>query len=140
VGVSKLVWREPAADARRQRGAMQLRADRGRGARPAAGRTAHDAEQGADREPPAELEPGVKLLPRPAVHPDLSPTTALSRTNQNGAALPVKIGLGQRERLADPKPGTPEHDDHPRSLMPSGPSPAARMTAMISSTVGGSGG
>jgi hypothetical protein len=27
----------------------------------------------------------------------------------------------------------------PRSLIPSGPSPAARMTAMISSTVGGSG-
>jgi hypothetical protein len=108
-----MVWREAAANAPRERGAMQLGADRGRGARPAAGRTAQNAEQRADRQPLAELEPGVRLLPGPAVHPDLSPTTALSRTDQNGAAVAVKIGLSQGKRLADPQPGTPEHDDHP---------------------------
>ena len=34
-----------------------------------------------------------------------------SGADQHGAALAVKIGLGQRERFADPQPGTPEHDD-----------------------------
>jgi hypothetical protein len=53
------------------------------------------------------------VLPRPAVHPDLSPATTLASTNQHGAALAVKIGLSQRQRLADPQPSTPQHDDQP---------------------------
>jgi len=49
---------------------------------------------------------------------------------------PVKIGLTQRERITGPRP--PRHSTMiaSRSLTPSGPSPAARITAMISSTVG----
>jgi len=118
---------------------MQLGTDAGRRARPPAGRAAHNTEERADRQSPAQLEPGNELLARPAVHPDLPPATTLASTDQHGA-LAVKIGLRQRPRLADPQPGTPEHDDHPRSLIASGPSPAARITAMISSTGSGSGG
>ena len=108
-----MVWCEPAANSGGHRGSMQLAADRGRGAWPAAGRAAQNAEQRADRRGPAQLEPGVELLPRPAVDPVLPPATALSCTDQDGAALAVKIGLSQRKRLALPQTGTPEHDDHP---------------------------
>jgi hypothetical protein len=31
--------------------------------------------------------------------------------DQNRAAAPVKVGLGQRERLVDPQPGAPQHHD-----------------------------
>jgi hypothetical protein len=44
-------------------------------------------KQRVDRQGPAQLEPGVELLPRPAVHPDLRPATALSGMDQDGAAL-----------------------------------------------------
>jgi hypothetical protein len=46
--VSELVWREPASDPSRRGGMMQLSADSGRGACPAASRTAQDTEQSAD--------------------------------------------------------------------------------------------
>jgi hypothetical protein len=91
---------------------MQLGTDAGRRAWPPAGRAAQSAEERADRQGPARLEPGIELLPAPAVHPDLAPATTLSRTDQNGAAMAVKLGLSQRQCLADPQPGTPEHDDH----------------------------
>lgn len=54
-----------------------------------------------------------QAAPTPSVHPDLAPATTLSSTDQHGAAVAVKIGLSQRQRLADPQPGTPEHDDQP---------------------------
>jgi hypothetical protein len=52
----------------------------------------------------------------------------------------VKVGLGQREGFADPQPGAPQHDD--RSAQPDAFRPVAGrcVTAMISSSVGGSGG
>ena len=140
VGVPELVGCEPAPDSGGQRGAMQLGTDAGWRAWPPAGRAAQNAEERADRQGPAQLEPGVELLPRPAVHPDLPPATALAGTDQHGAALAVKIGLSQRERLADPQPARQSTMIKPRSLIASGPSPAARITAMISSTGGGSGG
>jgi hypothetical protein len=86
------------------------------------------------------LEPGSDLLPPPAVHPDLTPLAALAVANQDGAALGIEIALAQGERLTDPKPGAPDHDDQTTKPDPVGASPAARMTAMISSTVGGWGG
>jgi hypothetical protein len=51
VGMLELVGCEPAANTRPQRGAVtvQFGADRGRGERPAAGRSAQNAKQGADR-------------------------------------------------------------------------------------------
>ena len=111
VGVPELVGCEPTPDSGGQRGPMQLGTDPGRRAWPPAGRAAQNAEERADRQGPAQLEPRVELLPRPAVHPDLPPATTLSSTDQDGPPLAVKIGLSQRQRLADPQPGTPEHDD-----------------------------
>ena len=62
VGVPELVGCEPAADAGGQRGSMQLGADAGRRAWPPAGRAAQNAEERADRQGPAQLEPGIELL------------------------------------------------------------------------------
>jgi hypothetical protein len=39
------------------------------------------------------------------------PNSALAVPDQNRAAAPVKIGLGQRQRLVDPQTGAPEHHD-----------------------------
>ena len=56
---------------------------------------AQNAEDRAERQGPAQLEPGIELFPRPAVHPALSPATSLASTDEHGAALAVKIGLNQ---------------------------------------------
>src|SRR5436305_11666524 len=47
----------------------------------------------------------------PAVHSDLAALAALAAAHQHGAACPVEITLRQGERLADPQPCPPEHDD-----------------------------
>jgi hypothetical protein len=52
----------------------------------------------------------------------------------------VEIRLIEGECLADPQPGAPKDTMIPRNRTPSRLSPAARITATISSTVGGSGG
>ena len=112
VGVSELVWREPAADAGRLGGVVQLHPDAGGSAWPAAGGAAQNAEQCADGQIGAELEPGIETFPTPAVHPDLAALAAFPGADQQRAPVAVKVGLGQSERFADPQPGTPEHDDH----------------------------
>jgi hypothetical protein len=63
-----------------------------------------------------------------------------SQHGQNRATLHVQVALAERERFADPQSSAPSTTITARSRTPSGPSPAARITAMISSTVGGSGG
>jgi hypothetical protein len=80
------------------------------------------------------------VLGGPPVHANLASAAALPHADQHGAAVGIKLGLGDCERFADPQPRAPEHHDHARSLAPSALWPAARMTAMICSTVGGSGG
>ena len=60
---------------------------------------------------PADLEPRLELLPRPAVHPDLASLAALPAPDKHRAARAVEVALLERERLADPQPGTPEQDD-----------------------------
>jgi hypothetical protein len=117
--------------------AVQSAADPCRGARAAARRAAPNAKQSADRKVRAQLAPPSKLRPAPAVHPDLAALTAFATSDQERAAVRVEVGLGERERLADRQPAAPDTTIMPRSLRPSGSSPAASMTAMISSTVGG---
>src|SRR5450755_1225284 len=112
VRVPELMRREPAMNPGGQGGGTQLAADPGRGPWPAAGWAAQDAEQRADGQSRSECEPGIEMVPGPAVHPDLAPPSALPGANEDGAALSVKVGLGQRERFADPQPGAPSHDDH----------------------------
>src|SRR5215210_4327189 len=57
------------------------------------------------------LEPGRELLPGPVVHADLAAAAALAAPHQQRAAARVQVGLGERERLADPQAGSPQHDD-----------------------------
>jgi hypothetical protein len=77
---------------------------------------------------------GAHVFPAPLVHADLAPPAALAAANQQRTARRVEVVFGERERLLDAQPGAPEHDDHRAQ-----PSPVTvwRMTATVSSTVGG---
>jgi hypothetical protein len=83
--------------------------------------------------------PGRKLVPTPVVHADLAPHTALA-VNEDQTTVAVKVALGESECLVDAQPGAPQHDDQGTQTAPQAPSPAARITPMISSTGGGSAG
>jgi hypothetical protein len=101
VGVAELVWREAPAHAGRGGGAPELRAG-GRGCpRSAACRTGDDAEQRADGEFEAALEPGLEFLPASVVHADLASASALAAADEQRATSLVEIGLGERERFLD---------------------------------------
>jgi hypothetical protein len=52
------------------------------------------------------------VRPGPAVHSDLAALIALAGADEQRAAIGVEVGLVERQRLADPQPGTPEHDDN----------------------------
>jgi hypothetical protein len=70
---------------------------------------------------------------------DLATLAALAVADQDRAATQIKVALGKRQRFAGPQSGAPEHDDQatqPDRVVVV----AACMTAMISSTVGGSAG
>src|SRR4051794_3272531 len=54
-------------------------------------------------------EPGMQFLPGPVVHADLATAPALAAPDQDRSAASVQVGLGERERFADPQPGAPEH-------------------------------
>ncbi|MDQ6840899.1 MAG: hypothetical protein M3025_00540 [Actinomycetota bacterium] len=69
------------------------------------------AQQRSDRELTADLEPGVELLPGPAVHPDLASLAAFPAPNEHGGAAAVQVALLESERFADAQPGAPEQDD-----------------------------
>jgi hypothetical protein len=90
---------------------MELRADDGGPPGTPTSRTAQNAEQRADGQSGAHGQPRIKLLPGPAVHPDLAALAALTAPHEDRAADRVQVTLGQRQRLADPQPGTPQHDD-----------------------------
>jgi hypothetical protein len=111
VCVSQLVGRKPASDARCGGRVMQLLARSSRLPAPADGRTVDYTQERSDREPAADLEPWIELLPGPAVHSDLSPLAAFPVPNEHGAAAAVEIALLESERFADPKAGTPQQDD-----------------------------
>jgi hypothetical protein len=51
------------------------------------------------------------LLPRPAIHSDLAALAAVPAADQHGTSIGVEVAFGQRESLADPQSGSPEHDD-----------------------------
>jgi hypothetical protein len=68
------------------------------------------AQHRSDWQPTTDLQPGVELLPRPTVHPNLAALAALPAADQHGAAASVQIALLERERFADPQTGTPEQD------------------------------
>src|SRR5581483_9101124 len=107
VRVTELVRREPATDPGYRGGVMQLSADPGRSAWPPACRATQHTEEPADRQFPAELQPGIEVRPRPAVHPDLTPLVALPVTDDQGATAGVEVCLLEDERFADSQPGAP---------------------------------
>ena len=58
---------------------------------PTSGRAVNQAQQRPDRPPLADLEPRVKLLPRPAVHPDFASLAALPAPDEHRAAGAVEV-------------------------------------------------
>ena len=68
-----------------------------------------------------------------SVHADFAAPAALAAPDEQRAAAMVEVGLAERERLVDAQAGAPQHHDQAAQ-------PAARMTATISSMVGGSAG
>jgi hypothetical protein len=99
-----------------------------------------DAQEWADRKLASQLEPRLQLLPRPTVHADLAPAPALTAPHEKRAAGLVEIAFGQLQRFVDPEAGSPEDHYQARIRRPCGRFPAARMTATICSTLGGSAG
>jgi hypothetical protein len=101
---------------------------------------AEDAEERPHGKRDTRLKPRLQLRPSPRVHARLAAPCTLAAADQQCAAARVEIGLGERERFVDAQPGTQRITIKPRSRRPCPPSPAARMTAMVSSTLGGSAG
>jgi hypothetical protein len=111
VCVAQLVWREAASDARRGGCVMQLLACGRCFPASAGGRAVDHAQERSDRELASDLEPGVELLPCPAVHPDFAALAAFPVPNEHGAAATVQVALLEGERFTDAQPGTPQQDD-----------------------------
>ena len=86
------------------------------------------------------VEPRFEFLPAPVVHTHLAASPALAATDQQGAAAAVEVGLAQRERFVDAKPGSPQHYDQAAQPATVQTVASGRITATISSTVGGSAG
>ncbi len=111
VRVPKLVRGEPATDAGSRCGSAELLPSGGGLPPPSGCRAVDDAQQSSDREPRADLEPRLKSIPGPVIHPDLAVPAALAAADEDSASRPVEVGLGEVKRLADPQPGAPkEHD------------------------------
>jgi hypothetical protein len=76
----------------------------------------HDAQQSADRQGGAQVQPRLDLLPSPAVHADLATLAALAASHEDRAGAAVKVAFGEGERLADAQAGAPQdHDQRPQA-------------------------
>jgi len=77
----------------------------------------------------------------PSGHPDFASLAAFPRPNEHGAAAAVEIAVLERVRFTYAQPSAPQQDDHRAKPVSVGTVvDRARMTATISSTVGGSAG
>jgi hypothetical protein len=110
VRVAQLVRREAPPHARVPGDAAQLCAGRAR-PRPPAGGAVYDAEQRPDRQLDARLEPRCELVPGPVVHPHLATAAPLAAAHEQRPRARIQIGLGERKRLVNAQPGSPQHDD-----------------------------
>lgn len=105
------------------------------------GRRAVDhAQQRSDRQLAPGLQPRFELAPRPAVHAHLTSLSAFPAADEDRAVHDVEVGLLKRQGFADSESRAPKQHDQRAQPWPSGRSPTARITATISSTVGGSAG
>ena len=137
---SLMVRCEPASDPGRLGGRAELGADPGGRARSTSCRAPQHTKQRTDGQSGAQLEPRVEVLPRPPVHADLATFAALSVSDRDRARVRSRSLSVRVSASLIRSPARHSTTITPRSLTPSGLSPAARMTVMISSTVGGSGG
>jgi hypothetical protein len=107
---------------------------------PSCCRAVDDAKQSPDGKTRANLEPRLQSIPGPVIHPDLAAPAALAAADEDGASGSVEVALGEVKRLADSQTGTPQdHHQRPQASAVR-PITAARMTATISSILGGSAG
>jgi hypothetical protein len=118
----------------------QVRACGRTGPRAASRGAVDHAEERPHRELEPDCVPRPQLLPGPLVHADLAPAAALAAADEQRAAAAVEVRLAERESLVDSQSGSPEPTIRARRRWPYAVSPAARITATISSTVGGSAG
>jgi hypothetical protein len=135
-----VVRSEPAPDAGLRSEPAQLRARTSLRPRPPAGRSLDDAEQRTEwqLEPPGD--PRAEVLPAPVVHTHLAPPVALAAADEQRAATRIEVAFVELERLLDPEAARHSTTINARMRAPLRPSPAARMTATISPTRGGSAG
>ena len=111
VGVTELMWREPAPHSCRGGGAPQLGTRRSRRPVPSPRRAVDHAQQWTDRERAPHVKLGLELLPSPCVHADLAATPALTAPDQERAAALIEIALGQSQSLLDAQPSSPHDHD-----------------------------
>src|SRR3954471_14287362 len=87
-------WRSWCGATRRRTPAVAAvrRSSRG-GGRPwsSSGRAVDDAEQRADGELEAPIDPTLQVLPRPLVHTDLAPAPAFAAAHEQGPATVVEV-------------------------------------------------
>jgi hypothetical protein len=82
----------------------------------------------------------LELFPGPVVHSHLAAAAAFAAAHEHGTAAGIKVGLVESECFVDAQSGAQSTTMSPRSLRPCRLSPAWRITATISLTVGGSAG
>jgi hypothetical protein len=99
-----------------------------------------DTEQRADWKSDTSFEPRLELVPAPRVHAHLAAASALAATHEQRAASVIEIGFSEGQRFLDPQAARQRTTIKPRRRWPCASSPALRMTATISSTLGGSAG
>jgi hypothetical protein len=140
VRVPELVRRKAPADACRDGCPTQVRSRGCVGPVVATCRAVDDAEQRSHGKLDSHLEPRLDLLPAPRVDADLAAASALAASNEQRAAAVIEVGFGSASASWMRSPARQRITIRPRSRRPWAPSPAARITAMISSTLGGSAG
>jgi len=95
--------------------------------------------QSSDGHLQADLDPAVDVLPRPGVHADFAAAAALASSNEDAPPDWVEVALGAGASLIR-SPARQSRMMRARVRSPAVRSPARRITATISSTVGGSAG
>ena len=136
-----MMRREPTAHTAPQArtgAAPRAQPSRTTAARVSAHRSRRTARPRATRPGTRATARGDRSRPR---HPsDFPALVALPPAHEDRAAARIEIGLDQRQRFLDPQPAAPQHDDQRAEPDPVPIGRILRITATISSTVGGSAG
>jgi hypothetical protein len=63
---------------------------------------------GPERQLEPQLEPGLELVPAPAIHADFPAPAALAASDEEGAAALIENALGEGECFLDAQSGAPQ--------------------------------